>query len=630
MTVAKSSRFSPQSKEKSCIDSSTVISVSDRNPAESAKIAQIAPRVLALPIAPTPVAAQPTLRPYQAAMVRQAYRHIRNGERRILLIAVMGAGKTITASHMMADCVKRGRRAVFLVGLDVLMRQTAETLSRYGISAGMLGGGHDGDRGASVLVASVQTIARRLGRGQSLDQILGENIGLVMVDEAHIVAYSTAYGAIDAAYPDVAVIGLTATPWRLKRTEWLGQKFETTVIGPQPPEIIRQGGAVPARWFSREGVLDLDTLETTNSTGEYTDASIAKQALRPEALEAVHQEWQRLASDRPTMMVGTTVEQATVTARYFAGRGVRAETITGETPRRDRLAIFDRVRRGETKIICSVGCLTAGFDLPAISCILMVRATKSKALFHQIAGRGSRPHPDKTDYLILDFGNNQRHGNPMGYQKYSIAQPKKKEPEPLEKDCPECGAVVNVFARLCPECGHLFGDSGDSEQIDMALGQLGEVLDPSQKSQVKALRKWRKAAYENDQNPSEPIEKFIKIYHFTPPVDWSVGAILGKRQASYKRRMAYLDWVRRHCTKPEAMESWVAYHLRLEFGPGISHLEDLPWWWATLGISPGATQADLTEAYRRAIQTQTLTPEQFHELNNAFDGAIEDIKGAGQ
>ena len=44
-----------------------------------------------------------------------------------------------------------------------------------------------------------------------------------------------------------------------------------------------------------------------------------------------------------------------------------------------------------------------GFDEPSIDCIIPLRPTKSRNLFAQQVGRGTRIHPGKNNLLILDF-----------------------------------------------------------------------------------------------------------------------------------------------------------------------------------------------------------------------------------
>ena len=56
-------------------------------------------------------------------------------------------------------------------------------------------------------------------------------------------------------------------------------------------------------------------------------------------------------------------------------------------------------RRGTVTVMGN----TEGFDEPSVGCILIARPTKSRPLFTQMIGRGTRPHPGKEDCLILDL-----------------------------------------------------------------------------------------------------------------------------------------------------------------------------------------------------------------------------------
>ena len=545
-----------------------------------------------------------TLRAYQQAMVAETYEHIRKGQRRVLLVVIMGAGKTVTSAWVIRDAVSRGHRCLFLVSLNVLLEQTAKTLRGLGVSCTILQGGRVVDGSAPVIVGSAQTIHSRVRRGQSLDDLLGP-LGLVVVDEAHNTAYLDAYGQIEAHYAPAGTrfIGLTATPWRLSKDEYLGQHFDALVTGPQPPDIVAMGGAVPCRGYTLAGALDLETLNTR--AGDYIDSQIASQATRPEALAHVVKEWRRLASNRCTLMVGATVDQAIQTCKAFLDDGIEAEVVVGSTSQEERAAIFQRVKDGQTKVICSVGCLTAGFDLPKIDCVLYVRATKSKALFFQTAGRGSRPYPGKTDYLLIDFGGNlKRHGNPMGYQVYDIGpKPPKPTLDGLTKTCPECGAEVNNFAQACPECGYEFtGDEAMDNQDDLVLASLNEFVDKFTRGKIKALRGWRKSAYLSGESPDTAIEKFSATYGHTPPTEWLHHATLGKR-VSQKRKLVYLDYLEKHCKKNRWADQWIRFHLGLEFGTGdLEKLDLFRQWGEVLEVPYSASWAEVKARYLEKIR----------------------------
>jgi hypothetical protein len=473
-------------------------------------------------------------------------------------------------------------------------------------------------------VASCQTIFARTRRGVALDALLG-NPKLFVVDEAHNTAYLEIYESIEQHYhPRGAIfLGLTATPWRLSRKQWLGQRFDAMVEGPQPPDIIKLGGAVPCRGYSLTGAIDLETLHVR--AGDYIDSEIASQATRPEALAHVVTEWMRLCSDRPTLMVGATVRQAEATMDQFVAQGVAAELIVGTTPQAERLAIYGRVQAGQTKIICSVGCLTAGFDLPCISAILYVRATKSRGLFHQTAGRGSRPSPGKGDYLLLDFGGNlKRHKNPMGYQVYDIGEPPPFDIEASTKTCYSCMAEINIFARFCPECGAEFG--GDSAgTADLVLAELNEYVDKATKEKIKMLRYWRAEAFKRGHSPDRPIERFTHEYGHAPPAEWLRHAALGRRNSSQKRKLEFLNWLTEKSRGGPWADGWIAYHLRLEFGgDDIESLGIFRCWDEVLGLPYSADWQAVKAAYRERIRDLPDGHPDHEILALAYGDAAED------
>lgn len=564
-----------------------------------------------------------SLRPYQKQMVGGVYSAIKSGKKRILMIALMGLGKTVLASWIMRDAVKRGKRCLFLVPLTVLIDQTIETLELLGVHCSALQGDRHYDPSAAVTVASLQTISSRLRQGQNLFDVLGEQ-HLLFADEAHVTSF-------DKSYPDIEsfvlgnggyCIGMTATPWRLSNKQWLGQKFDITVEGPQPPDAIKLGAVVPCRGFRFGGVFDYSTLKTNK--GDYTLGSVAEQATRPEALSLIVSEWMRLAGNRPSMMVGATVQQAKMTAEAFESAGVRTALIVGETPQDERKAIFDSVKSGDVQMICSVGCLTAGFNLPIISCVLYVRATKSKSLFYQTAGRGSRPAPGKADFLLLDFGDNlKRFGNPMGYQVYDIDGQMPEPGEAIYKTCPDCRAEVISFAQVCPHCGFEFTNDEELE-IELPTGHLSEYVDKLTRKKIAVLRKWRKEAWKAGTSPDGPIEKFSEEYNHIPPAEWMLNACLSKRSSAKtrKRFLSYLEGCYRG--KEQWRQAWLDYHLRLEFGDAdLSKLIECNWD-SVLDVPYSASWKEVKRVYMEKMKAITEADLEYGQsLSIAFEDAKE-------
>ncbi|MBT9312564.1 DEAD/DEAH box helicase [Leptothoe kymatousa] len=565
------------------------------------------------------------LRRYQETMVVKLYRAINQGQRRLLWIALMGLGKTILASWVMRDAVSRGRTCVFLVPYTVLIDQTIETLQLLGVECSALQGSRKCDRNAPVIVASMQTITARLGK-YSLDEILGHR-DLIFVDEAHETAFHNKYPHLEEWVLSRGgyTVGMTATPWRLSSKQWLGQRFDIAIEGPQPPEAVKLGAVVPCRPFRIGGVFDLETLRV-KSTGDYSEGDMSAQATRPEALRHVVREWRRLARDRATIMVGSTIEQAKATQDVFKTAGVATALIIGDTPIPERKRIFKQVEAGEVQIICSVGCLTAGFNLPVISCVLYVRATKSKSLFYQTAGRACRPAPEKTDFILLDFGGNVgRYGNPMAAQNYSI-QGELIEQAPPSKTCPDCDAEVLVFAQMCPECGHMFSDGEElPEEPDTELGRLTEYVDKLTKQQIADLRRWRKEAWKAGTSPDLPIESFSHVYGFIPPAEWMQHACLGKR-VSTRRKLKFVEYLENaYQGKPQWAERWLCHHLQIEFGTSdLSMICDRNWG-DVLDLPYSASWQEVQQAYMERMR-YTTDPADAVALNAALDDAKENLQ----
>jgi DNA repair protein RadD len=111
--------------------------------------------------------------------------------------------------------------------------------------------------------------------------------------------------------------------------------------------------------------------------------------------------------------------------------------------------------------------LTEGWDSPATSCLILARPTKQMGLYRQMVGRVLRPHPGKSDAIILDHsGAVFRHGLPEDPIIWTLSEDKSARnavhdsrkgdvfggPKILE--CTQCGAI-GEGGKACPSCGFL-------------------------------------------------------------------------------------------------------------------------------------------------------------------------------
>lgn len=542
---------------------------------------------------------------FQKACIKEIYDHIRSNQKRILLVAQMGSGKTLISSTVLRDATVKAKnpmRCLFLVDLNCLLDQTRETMEALGVHCTILQGTRKVDWSAMVVIASMQTLQSRMKK-QSVVEIFGGSIGVICVDEAHDTAYRSCYAEIQDTYLPTGTVffGMTATPWRLSQKQYLGQWFDVKVEAPQPPELIKMGRSVPCRAFGIASVFDLSHLDLRN--GDFREDQMEEQATRKAALEAVVKEWKRIGENRPTAAFCSSVNHAKQLAQAFVEGGVSAEWQDGTSSIEDRKARNHRLRTGETKILCSVNTVTKGYDEPCIGCILFVRATMSKALFFQGAGRAGRVFPGKSDFLLLDFGGNvKRHGNPTGYQDYSIdpkpPRKRKKDDEgerSMHKDCPECSFTNTVFARVCGQCGYEFSPEQDEDEGDYDI-ELVEIFDNLTKKRIAYLRDQKRKCYEEGLSPDIPVDMFRAKWGFIPPKEWHQHAILGKRP-SQKRKQEFLDYLNRL----KKNEVWAKWHQRLEFGfQGINTGADFnekESWWQVLGVRENCTRQEAKSAY---------------------------------
>ena len=143
-------------------------------------------------------------------------------------------------------------------------------------------------------------------------------------------------------------------------------------------------------------------------------------------------------------------------AHAFNLAGIPARHVDKDTPQKERLEVFEQTESGKNLIICNVGVLSLGVDLPFISVISMCRPTRSLILYVQQAGRGTRTNTGKEDFIILDHaGNVHRHGFITDPFEPILDGVPKREPQPPSglSTCAECFCIYDNKLEICPECG---------------------------------------------------------------------------------------------------------------------------------------------------------------------------------
>lgn len=552
---------------------------------------------------------------YQQKNVEDVLNSFKNGANSTLLISLMGTGKTVMAASIIHKYIYSEKRVLFIVDLTCLLDQVSNELWQWKVPYSVLQGDRNYDSTMPCTVASIQTIDARIRKHDELNlrDWLG-NFDLIILDEAHTVSYREAMIGIRETYlPKSNTLGMTATPWRLNPEQYLGEFYDSCVVGMQPPELIKIGKAVPCRIFHFDSFFDLNKI-SLGKDGDYLESDMEEQAISAECLEKVYTEWNYRTPGESSIAFCSSVEHARVLCNHFNEKGVPSGTINAKTSRDERQDLFKRLGNGEIKVLTSVNTLTAGFDCARVSCVLYVRLTKSKAMYHQAAGRAARVYPGKEFYTILDFGSNcKEHGSPMSYQDYSIGK-KSGAKQELLKLCPTCFNWIFRFSKICPHCGFEFvskeKESEESEfhQTELDLPMV-EFFSREDCERLLFYRTEKQKCFYANLNPDTASNLFYERYGYRPPFDWALQAVFGATatKQNIQQYQAYLQQFAPH-------DFWVKVQMKYEFGDtnakkkaqskekkqkqAPTRYTSTINWFDVLGVSVSASEAEVKTAYR--------------------------------
>lgn len=259
------------------------------------------------------------------------------------------------------------------------------------------------------------------GRRLRMQNFNPSEFGLLVVDEGHR-AVSKSYRRMFRYYSKAKVAACTATADRADE-EALGQVFASVAMDYQIQDAINDGWLVPIdQRMVRVEELDFSEVGTV---GDDFNQSELQHALLPamdidranplndEEKEKLRKEERllhgmvgptiELAGDMPTLIFAASVQHAERVAeiinRHHDGAAV---CIHGGTPTEERRTQLKRFKAGDFQFLCSCEAFLEGYDEPRIACIAWFRATKSRSLYAQGSGRGTRPLPGVVDGEHMD------------------------------------------------------------------------------------------------------------------------------------------------------------------------------------------------------------------------------------
>jgi DNA repair protein RadD len=382
----------------------------------------------------------PTLRPYQERDLSATRAAFARGARRVCYQAPTGSGKTVLFAAVVAGATARGTRTVILGHRDEIVQQIDAALDALGVDHGIIAAGYPAKPDLPVQVASVATLVRRLDKLAPPD--------LIVVDECHHAAAPTWRRILDA-YPNAKVLGVSATPQRLDG-KGLDDIFDMLVVGPGVTELIAEGYL--SRFVTYAPARSPNLAGVHTRAGDYAVDELAERMSTGVIINTAVDEYVRLCSGVPAIAFCVDIAHSELVAAAFAARGFRAAHVDGETPREVRRAMIAALGTGEIQVLTNCGLISEGLDVPTVTAAILLRPTKSLALYLQQVGRALRPAPGKTALILDHAGNTFRFGPADVARKWSLEGKAKDEPPPLQR-CRECGALVPIALFECEECG---------------------------------------------------------------------------------------------------------------------------------------------------------------------------------
>ncbi len=321
-----------------------------------------------------------------------------NAAKRFWFEHATGAGKTVAALGFVEASQTGG--ILILTHRRNLVDQFLGELRDRGYSRRIsrpLYMGEDSTQGP-VSVETYQWFVRNAGRISSAYTI-------VICDEAHTALGEKTSGAI-RAWTGPIFIGMTATgaliarhvtdlfPTQTSRFD-LAQAARRGVIAPLrcvriPPGVgVRTIAKVPLR----RGEVDI----------EFDQEELAQLLDQQPFNLAMANLYRTRFNGVPGVVYAAGVRHAYNLAEAFRAEGIKAQGVSGETPKRELASILARYERGEIDVLINAQLLAEGWNSPRATVCVHLAPTASKRIYQQRVGRVTRRNPGKEAGLVVDF-----------------------------------------------------------------------------------------------------------------------------------------------------------------------------------------------------------------------------------
>jgi hypothetical protein len=323
-----------------------------------------------------------------------------NAGKRFWFEHATGAGKTVAAMGFV-DASRTGG-ILILTHRRNLVDQFHGELKTRGyedrITPALLGGDGVENANGPVTVETYQWFVRNAGN-------ISPAYTIVICDEAHTALGEKTSEAI-REWTGPIFIGMTATGALIARH--VTDLFPTQTSRFDLAAAARRGVIAPLRCIRIPPGANVKTIANVPLRRGDVDVEF-DQELLAELLDqlpfnlAIADLYNTRFNGVPGVVYAAGVRHAYNVAQAFRDVGIKAEAVSGETPKRQLAQILADYENGEIDVLVNAQLLAEGWNSPRATVCMHLAPTASKRIYQQRVGRVTRRHPGKEAGVVVDF-----------------------------------------------------------------------------------------------------------------------------------------------------------------------------------------------------------------------------------